>query len=801
MRGALGLLSVLAGCRVYDEALLLRDAGPDRPAVDVPSDLGQDTPAPDVPADGALDGGDATLDGALDVGPDAPDVPDARTDTGADVPVDTGRDAGPDIPVDAPPSCDTLLGQGRVCIEPLTGHGAPLDDARTAAPRTVATLGGEVLVSDDATGRIMGYTLTPSGASARRIAGNGVVSTPVAGAVLASPFGAVTGIVQVAEGVLLLADVEANTIYRVEGGVLAPMGLGRTLTAGPFGMAFDATASVLYFTADNRVWSMPLNPDGRPREAASAAVGLPCGSACTNRFNGDGMPGVDTAVHNPMGLAISAEHVYFADRDNCRVRRFSRSDPTRVVETYMGSLCDAVTDPLNGSTLFADRTSLRFGAVTGVAVGTDGSVYALDAQRCAIFGAVPPPATLSRVVVGSRNGCGQPGASMPPIGRLGSIAIAGDGLGLYFTDVTGQRVGRVRAERGMTPALDYPFAMGRTPTAIEGGRRLRLGRPLALGADPADMTHLLASSEADGRLYRFDDTNVESLLGEGFAIPNDAIMDRARDHAPTRIQGIALAQGRTVLGLPDRGAIADLVDGGLRRVAGEFPLVSADGGLLDAGARDAAFLAPRAPFATAGFTFFADEHGRVWRVGTMGSMPGTPSIYAGAGPDGGAPDGPAGITATTAGIGAVSGLVMDTVGRLYITDPRRAVVWSVGNEEIPRARLLAGLLDRRAPQSDTDQMANTTALGTPQGIAYDGTERLFVADESAGRIRVLNVRSGRIETLAGRDDPDGRRVPTGDFGPARDAVLSRPIALAYRPGRLYVAEYGSGRVRVVRLPN
>ncbi len=798
LRGVLAVLPILAGCRVYDEALLLRDAGSDRG----PTDLGADLPAPDAPADAGVDAPDApALDAGRDTGPDVRDAPEVAVDAGSDGGSDAGRDTGPDVPVDVPPSCDELVAQGRPCIEPLTGQVPLLDDARTLAPRTVAALGGEVLVTDDATGRIMGYTLTLTGASPRRVAGNGVVSTPVAGAVLSSPFGAVTGIVQVAEGVLLLADAEARGIYRVEGGVLAAMGLGRSLATGPFGMVYDPTARVLYFTADNRVWSMPLGPDGRPSAAATGAVGLPCGTACTVRFNGDGMPGVDTAVSTPSGLALSADHVYFADRDNCRVRRFSRTDSARAVETYMGSVCDAASDPLLGAPTFTDRTSLRLGSVSAVAAGADGSVYALDDQRCAVFGAVPSPAVLSRVVVGSRAGCGQPGVSMPPIGRLGGLAIAADGLGLYFSDVGGQRVGRVRAERGMAPTLDYPFGMGRTPAAVEGGRRLRLGRPVALGVDPADTGHLLAATEADGRLYRFDNTSVEVLVGDGFATPSDAVMQRARDLSPTRIVGISLEQGRTVLGLPERGAIADLVDGGLRRIAGEFPTLGPDGGVLDGGPRDAAFFAPQTPFATPEFTFFADERGRVWRVSATGQTVGIPGLYAGAGPDGGAPDGPAGITATTAGIGAIGGMTMDTAGRLYITDPQRAVVWSIGNEEIPRARILAGLLDRRTPLSDADLMANATALGAPQGIAFDGAERLFLADEMAGRIRVLNVRSGRIETLAGRDDPDGRRVPTGDFGPAREAVLSRPVALAYRAGRLYVAEYGSGRVRVVRLPN
>jgi len=75
-------------------------------------------------------------------------------------------------------------------------------------------------------------------------------------------------------------------------------------------------------------------------------------------------------------------------------------------------------------------------------------------------------------------------------------------------------------------------------------------------------------------------------------------------------------------------------------------------------------------------------------------------------------------------------------------------------------------------------------------VAPDGT--IYVSDDMAHRVRV--IRNGTVDTLAGNGLP-GRG---GDGGPARDATLAAPSALARdAAGNLYVSDPGSHVVREV----
>lgn len=83
-------------------------------------------------------------------------------------------------------------------------------------------------------------------------------------------------------------------------------------------------------------------------------------------------------------------------------------------------------------------------------------------------------------------------------------------------------------------------------------------------------------------------------------------------------------------------------------------------------------------------------------------------------------------------------------------------------------------------------------LFAPGGLALDETGNLFIADSGNNRIRVL--RDSVIDTFAG----SGETGLGGDGGPARSAHLNTPQKIAAAPdGRLFVADRGNGRVRVV----
>ena len=81
-------------------------------------------------------------------------------------------------------------------------------------------------------------------------------------------------------------------------------------------------------------------------------------------------------------------------------------------------------------------------------------------------------------------------------------------------------------------------------------------------------------------------------------------------------------------------------------------------------------------------------------------------------------------------------------------------------------------------------------------IALDGQGRLYVADTENHRIRRLDFAARTVETIAG----DGTIGAGGDGGPAPLAQLSHPRDIELGPdGRLYIADTENHRIRVVDL--
>lgn len=817
LRGVLLLAPTVFGCKVYDESLLLRrdaaaselqDLGPstDRVATDVAADIA-DASAADV--------ADATAMDIVDVA--APDIVDAAVPP-ADVV--TPADIVDVPPPDVPPSCDEVLRAGNACIEPLTGHLWQSDDPRLVAPRALGFASNRVLVSDVGTGRVLGYDLA-LGARASVLVGAGVVgATPPSGAAMTAPLGEVSAIAALPGGALALADATTRQVLVAAGGRVEALPM-LSFQRAPAGLAWDAAGGALFVSADNRILRVPFGADAGAG-APEAVVGLPCGTNCPSPFNGDGLAGVATALNNPAGIDVDATHVYFADRDNCRVRRFRRDDPDRVVSTYAGSVCDEVNDPFVGLSTFATPTQLRLGRVSDVRVGSDGSVYFIDASRCAIFGVTPPRMMggdpIPRVVAGSADGCGRVANSGPPLGPLGGLGISADRTAVFFVDLRGQRVGRVvGTSNGGSPSIDFPIAPGTIPASSDALGTARLGAPngLALSDDGGSV---LVTGSAEGRVYELVGGALRSLTGDGASLPGERDLSVSLAALPpTAFSGLSRAASRTLVSLAPLGAVTELRDGALRRVAGLFPAPLAaplplDGGAGDAGGDASAdvpdsgpptalnrrFALPAQALATPAGVIFGDANGRVWRVSPTGestNFAGAGSLTTGMVP----PPGGTGVAATIAAIGSVRGLAVDGTGRTFISDGARNVVWSVGLESPPRARIVAGSIDRRAPLSDAPAFGPDFILASPAGLAFDGMTTLYIADTDANRVLALNVLSGQVTVVAG-SGPATSITPAGDFGAARAATLSRPAAVAYFNRRVYVAEAGSGRVRVVRLP-
>lgn len=92
--------------------------------------------------------------------------------------------------------------------------------------------------------------------------------------------------------------------------------------------------------------------------------------------------------------------------------------------------------------------------------------------------------------------------------------------------------------------------------------------------------------------------------------------------------------------------------------------------------------------------------------------------------------------------------------------------------------------------------AESASLQDPSALVLDGLGHLYIADQSNNRIRMVDLRTGLISTLAG----NGTAAYNGDDLPALEASLAGPSGLAMGPdGTLYIADTFNGRIRSVVL--
>jgi DNA-binding beta-propeller fold protein YncE len=136
-------------------------------------------------------------------------------------------------------------------------------------------------------------------------------------------------------------------------------------------------------------------------------------------------------------------------------------------------------------------------------------------------------------------------------------------------------------------------------------------------------------------------------------------------------------------------------------------------------------------------------------------------------------------------------LAVTHAGSLLITDPGSHRVFRLD----PASGALspvAGTGQRGAGPDTVDAL--TTPLETPTGIAVASDGTVFFTESFAHRIRRLDA-SGTLTTFAGIGVPGF----AGDDNPARSARFRNPSGLAIADGRLYVADTGNNRIRVIDL--
>jgi len=139
-----------------------------------------------------------------------------------------------------------------------------------------------------------------------------------------------------------------------------------------------------------------------------------------------------------------------------------------------------------------------------------------------------------------------------------------------------------------------------------------------------------------------------------------------------------------------------------------------------------------------------------------------------------------------------TGLAVDAAGNIYCADGNHNTVYKVLAESTAQLTQLVTIAGNgNSGFSGDGGPAVEAALTAPSSVAVSASGAIFIADYGNNRIR--KIENGIISTIAG----NGASTDSGDGGPAADAALLEPIALAlFGADDLYVGKQDN-RVRKI----
>ena len=142
--------------------------------------------------------------------------------------------------------------------------------------------------------------------------------------------------------------------------------------------------------------------------------------------------------------------------------------------------------------------------------------------------------------------------------------------------------------------------------------------------------------------------------------------------------------------------------------------------------------------------------------------------------------------ATVASLFAPNGLAFDSTGNLFIADTRHNRIRRIASDGVITTVAGNGL-----ETYNGEGAATSYALNGPVSIAFDAAGNLFIADTLNNRIRKVTP-SGIMSTFAGTG------IPGWADGPAARAVFSYPKGIAFdSAGNLFIADPGNNLIRKI----
>jgi len=661
-----------------------------------------------------------------------------------------------------------------------------------------------------------------------------------------------------ANGNLFIADQDSQTVRRVD----AVTGVIKTVAgSGAYGFSGDnglATAAALgypsYAAADanGNLFILDANNYRIRRVDASTQIITTIAGTGTSGYSGDGglATQAEISISNVGQIAIdSAGNIYFTDTGNARIRRIDAS--TNVISTVAGGgpCCNSNYPVIPTATYLSEPEGLAFDGL--------GDMFIADYSKRQVYRVDATTGLLSPVAGSGAFGFSGDGGPAISAGFEGLSGIAVDSLGnLLLAD---QYNYRVRFVDLSSPALIINPALANQPSSAGPGS-------MAITA-PGPNTFWAASSNAAW-------LTLSSSSGTGSGTLNYTVASNASSASPR--SGVITINGRAYLVVQTAAALslssafavvgAAMGSGSLTVTTGAAWSAASSASwltVLPASGTGTASLtysytantgtaARMATLSIGGQSFTVMQNGAStqytpWGAGSFGQI----RTIAGYGSSTYSGDGE---PATSAGLYAL-GTAVDGNGDVYIVDEEQCCCCG-GNNRIRRVDASTGLISTAvgngvAGYGGDGGLASQTLLNNPVAVATDKSGNLYIADQGNYRVRMVNISTGNISTVAGTGvqgySGDGaaatsaqfgsisavavdafgnlfvadstysvvRRVDfatgiiatiagngtagfAGDTGPASAAKLNSPKGLALdRAGNLFIADYGNYRIRRV----
>lgn len=343
-----------------------------------------------------------------------------------------------------------------------------------------------------------------------------------------------------------------------------------------------------------------------------------------------------------------------------------------------------------------------------------------------------------------------------------------------------------------------PSVQAQTVNTVVGGGSnsgvaptvIGMNKPIAVAFDGSGNSYIVNSSGgAHGTVYKVSGGVATLIAGGGAGVLNDG--DLATNAALNNPSGVAVdGSGNVYFSERSANRVWKISTLGVATVYAGDPVGALGGAVGSTGdggpARSALLNNPGAiALDGSGNLYIADQGNR--KIRKVDFSTGNISTIAGSGSGGFTAD-PA---PALSDIGVPFGVAVDGSGNVYFTEAGNMIVRKLSGGTLTT---VAGMAQQSGSTGDNGP-ATSAKLNTPTGICFDSHGNLFITTQVDNRVReVVGGPGGNIITYAG----NGTTGFFGDGGAATSAELALPWGIAVDGSdNVYVADQNNNRFRVI----